>query len=159
MGRARLRRKWLAQSIQIPWKIGQRSPLTVSFLALRGRAWHFCQAIIAPARRHRLSQHSASLFRKLVSQMQRGSGKLQSTPTACSKCQPFPARATLHTALLTTEMPRCDEAGKCGDLCCLPLQGAGSPRLLPSSTIPLWSKEDFWSRSNSIERDRTRWSE
>lgn len=34
--------------------------------------------------------------------MQRGSGRLQSTPTARSHRQPLPARSTLHSALLTT---------------------------------------------------------
>ena len=39
---------------------------------------------------------------RLLSQMQRGSGELQSTPTARSQPQPFPVRSTLHKALLTT---------------------------------------------------------
>ena len=39
----------------------------------------------------------------LLSQMQRGSGELQSTPTARSQPQPLPDRSTLHNALLTTD--------------------------------------------------------
>lgn len=65
-------------------------------LAVRGAAGP-CDA----PRGRRGGVPAAHLLR-LLSQMQRGSGELQSTPTARSQPQPFPVRSTLHKALLTT---------------------------------------------------------
>lgn len=73
-----------------------RAVLTLRPLAVRGGA----QQGRGPGGQR--GSGAAAWRRRLLSQMQRGSGRLQSTPTARSHRQPLPARSTLHSALLTT---------------------------------------------------------
>lgn len=106
----------------------------------QGRERHFCLVTAAPARGHLRSRSTLSV-RSVVSQMQQGSGELQSTPMALSKHQPFFARSTLHRALPTIF----GAAQGRGGPHCLP-RDALSPPPAPSSTIKLEEKGEILPR-------------